>query len=253
MKRNQLIKVLAIISVTLLISLGTYWQHRLTPLRKASVNQTEIPTIFVGGDYAHAFSTDGFVHRLSAAHLMTKGLVVNVSQAGNVHVQQFGALKNNPTIQVVFADNHHTQRQARQFSRVMRVLAQRYHVTRYNAVGHSSGGNIIFDYLTAKTSHPARINKFVTLATNYPNSTPATLKRLPAHLPVLNIAGQIWHTTGDGAVKLRGVLAFSQLLRANGFTPQTRIIHGSPLTASHSMLHINPQVDRLLVHFLYGY
>ncbi|WP_048000292.1 alpha/beta hydrolase [Lactiplantibacillus herbarum] len=252
MNRNKTIKILAVISVTLLMSLGTYWQYRLAPLRKTSVNQTTIPTIFVGGDYARAFSTDGFVHRLSSAHLMTKGLVVNVSQNGHVSVQQFGPLKDNPTIQVIFADNHHPQRQSRQFAHVMQVLNRRFHVTKYNAVGHSSGGNIIFTYLTAKAAHPATINKFVTLGTNYPGLTAATLKRIPAHLPILNIAGQIWHTSGDGAVNLQSILAFSQQLRTNGFSPQTQVIHGSPLTASHSMLHINPQVDFLIIHFLYG-
>ena len=30
--------------------------------------------------------------------------------------------KNNPTIQVIFADNHHAKRQARQFATVMQGL-----------------------------------------------------------------------------------------------------------------------------------
>ncbi|MGJ3780608.1 alpha/beta hydrolase, partial [Lactiplantibacillus plantarum] len=119
MRRIKIIKIMAIISATLVVGIGSYWQHRLTPLRKTRVAQTSIPTIFVGGDYARAFSTDGFVHRLTAAHLMTKGLVVHVSHAGHVTVQQFGPLKNNPTIQVIFADNHHAKRQARQFATVM--------------------------------------------------------------------------------------------------------------------------------------
>ncbi|KZU59266.1 hypothetical protein [Lactiplantibacillus plantarum] len=96
MRRIKIIKIMAIISAALVVGIGSYWQHRLTPLRKTRVAQTSIPTIFVGGDYARAFSTDGFVHRLTAAHLMTKGLVVHVSHAGHVTVQQFGPLKKQP-------------------------------------------------------------------------------------------------------------------------------------------------------------
>ncbi|KYK51445.1 hydrolase [Lactiplantibacillus plantarum] len=252
MRRIKIIKIMAIISATLVVGIGSYWQHRLTPLRKTRVAQTSIPTIFVGGDYARAFSTDGFVHRLTAAHLMTKGLVVHVSHAGHVTVQQFGPLKNNPTIQVIFADNHHAKRQARQFATVMQGLAKRYHVTRYNAVGHSSGGNIIFDYLTAQVPQRAQINKFVTIGSTYPGLTTQQLNRLPRSLPILNIAGHVWHTSGDGGVNLQAVLKFSHQLLAAGWSPKTKIIHGSPLTASHSMLHINPQVDLLIIQFLYG-
>lgn len=252
MRHNKIIKIMAVISATLIVCLGTYWQHRLMPLKKVQVNQTSIPTIFVGGDYARAFSTAGFVHRLTAAHLMTKGLIVHVSQSGHVSVQQFAPLKANPTIQVIFADNHHAKRQARQFATVIAILAKRYHVTRYNAVGHSSGGNIIFDYLTANIDHPAKINKFVTIGSTYPGVTRKTLQQLPTRFPVLNIGGQIWRTDGDGGVKLDDVLKFSQQLRAAGWHPQTTIIHGSPLTAEHSMLHINPQVDSRLIQFLYG-
>ncbi|WP_434432221.1 alpha/beta hydrolase [Lactiplantibacillus paraplantarum] len=251
MRRLKIIKIMAVLSTTLIVSLGTYWQYRLSPLRKAQVNQTTIPTIFVGGDYARAFSTNGFVHRLTTARLMTKGLVVHVSQSGHVTVQQFGTLKDNPTIQVIFADNHHAKRQARQFASVMHILATRYHVTHYNAVGHSSGGNIIFDYLTADQSHPAQIDKLVTIGSTYPGLTAQVLKHLPRKLPILNIGGQIWQTSGDGGVNLQAVLTFSRQLQTAGWQPQTAIIHGSPLTASHSMLHINPQVDLLIIHFLY--
>ncbi|MDV0431475.1 alpha/beta hydrolase [Lactiplantibacillus sp. DA1] len=243
---------MAIISATLIISLGTYWQRRLTPLKKMRVNQTTVPTIFVGGDYARAFSTNGFVHRLTTAHLMKKGLVVHVSQTGHVSVKQFAPFTTNPTIQVIFADNHHAKRQARQFATVITVLADRYHVKRYNAVGHSSGGNIIFDYLTADIKHPAKINKFVTIGSTYPGLTQQVLKQLPTQISILNIGGKIWHTTGDGGVNLKDVLKFSRQLQIAGWQPQTRVIQGSPLTAAHSMLHINPQVDLLIMQFLYG-
>ncbi|MCG0712769.1 hypothetical protein [Lactiplantibacillus plantarum] len=55
MRRIKIIKIMAIISATLVVGIGSYWQHRLTPLRKTRVAQTSIPTIFVGGDYARIF------------------------------------------------------------------------------------------------------------------------------------------------------------------------------------------------------
>jgi len=253
MRRSQLITIMATVSVGLVVGSGAYWQHRLAPLKTLRIQQTNTPTIFVAGDYARAFSTNGFVHRLSATHLMTKALVINVAKNGHVAVQQLAPLRHNPTIQVVFKDNHHPQRQARQLVTVMQVLHDRYHVTDYNAVGHSSGGNIIFDYLIDRPQHQPRIHKFVTIASTYPHVTAQQLAKLPKHLAILNLAGQIWQTKGDGEVNLKAVLAFSTTLTQHGFQPVTKIILGSPLTAQHSMLHINPQVDYLLVKFLYGY
>lgn len=242
---------MALCSAALVVGVGTYWQSRLAPLRHLSVKMRPVPTVFVAGDYARAFSTNGFVHRLSSANLVTRGLLVNVTYNGHVQVRQFGSLQRNPTIQVVFADNHHPQKQARQLATVMHQLHTNYHVDQFNAVGHSSGGNIIFNYLTNrhKTSQPT-IRRFVSIATTYPGID-ARLKRLPANLPILNIAGQVWQTAGDGGVNLREVLAFSHLLEAHGWAPQTVVIHGGPLTAEHSMLHINPTVDLHLAKFLY--
>ncbi|MCW1910936.1 hypothetical protein N7X57_10925 [Lactiplantibacillus paraplantarum] len=39
MRRLKIIKIMAVLSTTLIVSLGTYWQYRLSPLRKAQVNQ----------------------------------------------------------------------------------------------------------------------------------------------------------------------------------------------------------------------
>lgn len=245
------ITIMATLSAGLVVGLGATWQRRLTPLTTLSVQSTNRPTIFVAGDYARAFSTDGFVHRLSAAKLMTKAMVIHVAVHGQLTVQQHAPLRHNPTIQVVFADNHHSQRQAHQLVKVMQLLKRRYHVTTYNAVGHSSGGNIIFDYLTAHPQQVPKIHKFVTIASTYPHAN-QQLDQLPHPFPVLNIAGQIWHTTGDGEVNLQAVQAFSTTLQQRGWHPLTKVVHGSPLTAEHSMLHINPQVDAWLVQFLYG-
>lgn len=243
---------MAVLSTLIVLGCGGYWQARLAPLKRLRVADTNIPTVFVAGDYARAFSTNGFVHRLSANHLMTRALIVNVDHHGKVAFKQFAPLRHNPTIQVVFADNHHPRRQARQLATVMHLLKTRYHVTRFNAVGHSSGGNIIFDYLTTRpTKSQPRINRFVSIGTNYPACGPR-LARLPQATPILNVAGQIWHTASDGEVPLAGVLAFSHQLKRHHFSVKTVIIHGNPLRAEHSMLHINPSVDAELARFLYG-
>ncbi|CAJ1229123.1 hypothetical protein LXEBMM8_EKPBGFGD_02159 [Lactiplantibacillus xiangfangensis] len=252
MRRSKIITCMAIVSAAVVTLSGAYWQWRLTPLKHVQVQSTNIPTVFVAGDYAKAFSTNGFVHRLSATHLMTRALMVHVAKNGHVVVKQFAPLRHNPTIQVVFADNHHSKRQARQLATVMHLLNQRYHVQQFNAVGHSSGGNIIFDYLTANHQEAQpHIQRFVSIGTNYPNAA-LQLKHLPQQTKILNIAGQIWRTSGDGEVQLNGILAFSKLLTAHHFEIQTKIIHGNPLRTEHSMLHINPTVDAQLATFLYG-
>ena len=252
MQRRNIIRLMAAISITVVIGSAAYWQYRMQPLTTVKVHETTVPTIFIGGDYAKAFSTNGFVHRLSETNLMTRALVVHVGKRGQVNIQQVAPLRHNPTIQVIYADNHHPTLQAHQLVKVMSILKQRYHVTRYDAVGHSSGGNIIFDYLTqTPQAQQPKIHKFVTLGSNYPDATVA-IKKLPPKLPVLNIAGQLWDTSGDGTVTLKSVLAFSQQLRHDAFHPQTHVIHGGLLTATHSMLHINPFVDREIVSFLYG-
>ena len=253
MQRRNIIRLMASISTVIVVGSGAYWQHRMRPLTTVKVHETTIPTIFIGGDYAKAFSTNGFVHRFSETKLMTKALVVHVGRQGQVRVQRFAPLRHNPTIQVIYADNHHASLQAKQLVKVMHVLKQRYHVTRYDAVGHSSGGNIIFDYLTRTPQrHQPQIHKFVTLGSNYPGAN-AAIKKLPPQLPVLNIAGHLWETGGDGTVTLKSVLAFSQVLKHDDFHPQTHVIQGGLLTATHSMLHINPQVDRDIITFLYGH
>lgn len=251
MHRNRIIVTMATVSVALVVGLGLSWQSRLAPLKRLTVKHTATPTVFVAGDYAKAFSTNGFVNRFSQTGVMTRAMIINVANDGRLHVQQVAPLRHNPTVQVIFADNHHPRRQARQLAVVMHTLKTRYHVQHFNAVGHSSGGNIIFDYLTTP-HHDAQptIRKFVTLGSTYPEVTDQ-LTQLPVHLPILNVAGQIWHTKGDGEVPLAGVLAFSQRLKQAGFTPVTRIITGSPLTAEHSMLHINPRVDFLIAKFLF--
>ncbi|VDG33069.1 hydrolase [Lactobacillus sp.] [Lactiplantibacillus mudanjiangensis] len=252
MRRKRIIQSLAGISVGIVIGSGAYWQWRLAPLKATTVKMTNIPTVFVAGDYARAFSTNGFVHRLSSTHLMTKALVVNVAKNGHLTIKQWAPLRRNPTIQVIFADNHHPKRQAQQLAVVMAQLKRRYHITTYNAVGHSSGSNIIWQYLvnTAKQPQQPKIHKFVSIASTYPQVT-SQLHQLPTKIPILNIGGQIWQTAGDGEVSLKGVLAFSQKLRQQGWQPKTVIMHGSPFTVEHSLLHINPAVDRQLVTFLY--
>lgn len=184
MHRNRIIVTMATVSVALVVGLGLSWQSRLAPLKRLTVKHTATPTVFVAGDYAKAFSTNGFVNRFSQTGVMTRAMIINVANDGRLHVQ--------PTIR-----------------------------------------------------------KFVTLGSTYPEVTDQ-LAQLPAHLPILNVAGQIWHTKGDGEVPLAGVLAFSQRLKQAGFTPVTHIITGSPLTAEHSMLHINPRVDFLIAKFLFA-
>lgn len=73
------------------------------------------------------------------------------------------------------------------------------------------------------------------------------LADFPKNIAVLAIGGNIWGTRSDWQVPLASVQHFAKTV------PQTKLITitGSPLTAYHSALHQNPQVDRDIAQFLF--
>ncbi|WP_318765657.1 alpha/beta hydrolase [Lactiplantibacillus carotarum] len=88
MHRNRIIVTMATVSVALVVGLGLSWQSRLAPLKRLTVKHTATPTVFVAGDYAKAFSTNGFVNRFSQTGVMTRAMIINVANDGRLHVQQ---------------------------------------------------------------------------------------------------------------------------------------------------------------------
>ena len=73
---------------------------------------------------------------------------------------------------------------------------------------------------------------------------------VPEKLPILLIGGQLSPTDlSDGTVPLSSALAVNALLRQRGTQVTSQIIKGE--NAQHSQLHENPEVDQLLIEFLW--
>ena len=73
---------------------------------------------------------------------------------------------------------------------------------------------------------------------------------VPEKLPILLIGGQLSLTDlSDGTVPLSSALAVNALLRQRGTQVTSQIIKGE--NAQHSQLHENPEVDQLLIEFLW--
>ena len=73
---------------------------------------------------------------------------------------------------------------------------------------------------------------------------------VPEKLPILLIGGQLSSTDlSDGTVPLSSALAVNALLRQRGTQVTSQIIKGE--NAQHSQLHENPEVDQLLIEFLW--
>ncbi|PIO82217.1 hypothetical protein BSQ39_00900 [Loigolactobacillus backii] len=247
---KAIVSVLAVIFVGVL-SWNVYFNQRAQVLKDVSVRQEQTATIFVPGLHGR-YSFTGMIHRLNHYDIAQHALTVNVSKKGKIKVHKLAPLKDNPTIKILFSADAEPKKEAKQLVAVMQTLKRDYHIQKINLVGHSSGGNIIFDYLTATNGRPdlPTPKKFVSIATTYPNRKQQA-KQLPANLRILNIAGEIDHYHSDGAVSVTDDLAMGKLVEPYVASYQARTIHGNILHTFHSMLHENPDVDRLIANYLY--
>ncbi|KRL02459.1 cell surface hydrolase, membrane-bound [Liquorilactobacillus capillatus DSM 19910] len=218
------------------------------------MQKNEVPTLFIPGYRGNRLSFGGMIFRLDHYGLGTKAMVVRVSTKGKVKFEQRRSLKTkNPLIQVLFANNRDERLEAVQLGKVLTMLKQKYQVKQVNLVGHSSGGNIAFNYLTntsAKKSQAPQVMKFVNIATTFPGKEKDG-KKLDPQLSILNIAGNIWNFRTDGGIPLDRDMALKKIVKPYIKSYQAKIISGSPLTTYHSMLHENGEVDRAVAVFLF--
>ncbi len=153
-----------------------------------------------------------------------------------------------------------------------------YQVNKANIVGHSMGGVSGLRYLGTygQDASLPKIEKFVsigapfndfidtsqqqTIETELENGPTEKSSRyldyqeminvVPEKLPILLIGGQLSPTDlSDGTVPLSSALAVNALLRQRGTQVTSQIIKGEH--AQHSQLHENPEVDQLLIEFLW--
>ncbi|MFC6289623.1 alpha/beta fold hydrolase [Levilactobacillus angrenensis] len=233
-----------------LSSLTLWWNHRWTVLQSVRVPQTQTVTLFLPGSHGAWLSLRSMVTSLNRPHLGTFALTARVSWTGHVHWHQRRALAaNNPLIPVIFADNTHPQKQARQLTTVLTQLHRRYGVTQVNLVGHSSGGTIAYDYLDDHAPAPVTVRRIAMIGADFPERT-----GLHAHYPrlkILNLTGVIGRTGNDSEVPANTVTPLRRLVAGHVGQYQFARIIGPVWETQHSLLHENPALDARLIRYLY--
>ena len=231
------------------------WQFRGNVLNSAHVKQNSTATVFIPGFGGNAVSTNDFINQFSQHRLASRALRVYVPENNRISTmhQYHPIAKNNPMVQLEFQDDLHPQKQAGQMIYVMHYLYQKYHIKKVNFIGHSSGGNIAFDYMI---HHPHATNvpqpeKFVTIGANYAPHDPL-VKNLPKSLHVLNIAGEIYNAKSDGEVPNKIVQPMGKLVRKHVGKYRYFVYRSNPVNAEHSMLHENPKLDKIIGEFLWN-
>ncbi|KRM96121.1 cell surface hydrolase, membrane-bound [Liquorilactobacillus aquaticus DSM 21051] len=255
MKKEKKIVKRCIGACLAILFLGGMWQARQASfLRGTKIQRTGTPTLFIPGYMGNRVSFGGMIFRLDHYGLGTKTMIIHVSADGKIHFNQKASLKSkNPLIQVLFENNRNEQVEAVQLGKVLIELKRKYNVPRVNLVGHSSGGNIVYDYLinkTSKKSQAPQVIKFVNIATTFPGLKESG-KKLDPELSILNIAGNIWGQKTDGGIPLNKDLYLEKIVKPYVKDYRAKVIKGSPLTAYHSMLHENGEVDREIAMFLF--
>lgn len=239
--------------ITLIFTLSgllVWWNHRWTVLYHVTVPQTRTATLFLPGTHGAWLSLRSMVTSLDRPHLGTFALTARVSWQGHVTWQQHQAVAdNNPLIPVIFKDNTHPQKQARQLVRVLTQLHQRYGIDQVNFVGHSSGGTIAYDYLNDNAPAPVTVKRLAFIGADFPERT-----GLHGHYPgvhILNLAGAIGRTTNDSEVPVNTVTPLRHLVAGHVGGYRFETLTGPVWDVQHSLLHENPALDVKLIRYLY--
>ncbi|MCF6161589.1 MAG: alpha/beta hydrolase [Furfurilactobacillus sp.] len=224
-------------------------------LGHVQVSYSKTPTLFVSGDYSNWLTFGPMNARLERYDIGQAVWTIHVAKSGKATIDKRGPLgKRNPLILVLFADNHHASREARQLTGVMKMLKQREHINTVNMVGHSSGANIVYQYLTGKAADKREdypdTAKFVNIATTFSKAEQKAADRFPRHIQVLNIAGDLFGTGGDLGVSVKGDHKLGEMLagRVDGYQSETLV---GGISVIHYLLHQNPHVDRAVTDFLW--
>lgn len=253
--------------------------------RRMKYVQSNTPTLFFHGGGSSYHAEEHMVQAAENSGVTTSVIRAMVSKTGRVKLVgtwQHGAI--NPIVEVNYADNRQLnfKRHGQWAKNVVIALQRRYHIRKFNMVGHSLG-NISLIYYSLQNSNQSRLPKLqkqVDIAGHFaglnfkrvptsvrqpanlklaadgkPNQMNATYRQmtglrqtLPRRVQVLNLYGDIGGYT-DGTVPNVSSLSLKYLVasRARSYTEQ----RFTGQQARHSRLHDNPQVDRALIKFLW--
>ena len=245
--------------------------------------QSSTPTLFFHG---YGSSANAEKHMVEAARQAgVTQTIITATVDSHAQVTLKGDIPKdavNPIVMVEFEDNRNANyaQDGEYAAAVVRELQARYGFKKMNFVAHSMGNMSILFYLLehAQNEELPQLQKQVNIA-NHVNGLegmdlPANLTILDNHtgqpsamsdsyqkllglreiypqdqVDVLNIYGD-FKNQSDGSVLNVSSRSLKYLVIDNAKSYQEKRVTG-PL-AQHSQLHENPEVDRLLIDFLWG-
>lgn len=267
--------------VLIALFLGSKLQTR--ELNSSEYVQSRTPTLFFHG---YGSSANAEKHMVEAARQAgVTQTIITATVDSHAQVIFKGYIPKdaiNPIVMVEFKDNRNANyaQDGEYAAAVVRELQARYGFKKMNFVAHSMGNMSILFYLLehAQNEELPQLQKQVNIA-NHVNGLegmdlPANLTILDNHtgqpsamsdsyqkllglreiypqdqVDVLNIYGD-FKNQSDGSVLNVSSRSLKYLVIDNAKSYQEERVTG-PL-AQHSQLHENPEVDRLLIDFLWG-
>lgn len=248
----------------------------------AQYQKSSTATVFLHGYNGGANSTNYLINKAVKAGAAQKALVVHVYKNGVMAFKGYWhASLKNPMVQVVFQDNHASQKtQIYWLHQVLVQLKSKYGVTKYNAVGHSLGSNdIVNQALKYGQDHRLpTLKKIVTIAGPFDGLTgflsadkeqdvrqlaakPARFTRhfaemlkyrnnFPKQVEMLNVVGDTNQGfNNDGFVAVASARSVQYLLRGKLAKYQEEFYSGA--RAAHCALNQNPKVAQSMISFLW--
>ena len=267
--------------VLITLFLGSKLQTR--EVNSSDYIQSRTPTLFFHGYGSSANAEKHMVEAARQAGVTQSIIIATVDSHAQVSLK--GEIPKdaiNPIVMVEFEDNRNPDyaQDGEYAAAVVRKLQARYGFKKMNFVAHSMGNMSILFYLLehAQNEELPQLQKQVNIA-NHVNGLegrdlPANLTILDSktgqpsamsdsyqkllglreiypqdQVDVLNIYGD-FKNESDGSVLNVSSRSLKYLVIDNAKSYQEKRVTG-PL-AQHSQLHENPEVDRLLIDFLWG-
>lgn len=251
---------------------GYHWaSHQTTPVtdlkqRRATVQYTSTPTLFIPGWGGNAWTYNGLLRWLARTGFGHKVLTVRVDRRGGLHFSgHWEHAADNPLIQVIF-DHTFTadyQQQITWITAILRHLKSHDHVRTYNLVAHSWGGSAAVSSLLlyGTAEDVPQLNRLVLLGAPIDESD--ATHPIDVAFERLRAAENNWHDLGpgkihnvygtlagrltDGAVPVSQITALRRVVADSSLHYQEHHVSG----VGHGRLHASPQMWRLIAHLLW--
>ena len=275
-------KLLILVLVTI-AGLTAFYNHKeATSLNTKQFVQSTTPTLFFHGFGSSSNAENHMTEAAKKAGVTQTIITANVSKNGQVSLLgeiPKGAI--NPIIKVNYEDNRNADyaQDGKYAAAVIRKLEETYGFDKMNLVGHSMGNMSILFYMleNGQDEKLPELQKQVNIAnhvnglqgrdlpedlrilddqTGQPSAMSLTYQKLlglrevypQEQVDVLNIYGD-FKNESDGSVLNTSSRSLKYLLVENAKSYQEKKITGQ--LAQHSQLHENPEVDELLIDFLW--